>query len=103
MMAAQECWGGHSLKHVGEIWDVPAGMLVNLTEDMAIELSAGKTDRDLLVEMVTVLNRMTEDMHDASKNLEPRIRALENFRWWIMGAAAACSFLGALAERLILK
>jgi hypothetical protein len=88
-------------QRVADVWQIPPAMLVNLTETMAIELSAGKTDRDILVEIVTVLNRMTDDLHDTVRNMEPRIRALENFRWWIIGAAAACSFLGGIVAKLL--
>jgi hypothetical protein len=99
MELALQTWPGNK-KHIGEVWNVPPALLVGLTDDMAIELSAGKTDRDLLVEIVTVLNRMTLDLHESSTNMEPRIRALENFRWWILGASAALSFAGGLLGHL---
>jgi hypothetical protein len=68
---------------------------------MAIELHAGKTDRDILVEIVTTLNRLTEDLEDARENLEPRIRSLENFRWWILGACASLSFMGGMIGHVL--
>lgn len=67
-----------------------------------IELS-GKSDRDLLVEIVTTLNRFAEDLRDTNKNLEPRIRALENFRWWILGASAALSLAGNLLGKVLFR
>ena len=68
---------------------------------MAIELAQGKTDRDLLVEIVTTLNRFERDFDSAQKDLEPRVRALEQFRWWILGACAGLSFAGGLLGHVI--
>lgn len=66
-----------------------------------IELSQGKTERDLLVEIVTVLNRLCDDVEKTATSLEPRVRALENFKWWVMGASAALSFCGGLLGHVI--
>lgn len=69
---------------------------------MAIELAQGKTDRDLLVEIVTVLNRLVSDLEAAKESLEPRVRALEGFRWWLLGAVAVLSFLGGIFGHVVL-
>jgi len=74
--------------------------MVHSTE-VAIELAQGKTDRDLLVEIVTTLNRVEKDIETSRDDFEPRLRALENFRWWILGACASLSFLGGLVGHVL--
>jgi hypothetical protein len=69
--------------------------------EMPIELYPGKSDRDILVEIVTTLNRLTSDLADARESLEPRIRALEGFRWWILGACAGLSFMGGMIGHVL--
>ena len=66
-----------------------------------IEISAGKTERDLLVELVTVVNRLCQDVEDTGRELEPRIRNLEQYKWWMMGACAGLSFAGGFLGHVI--
>jgi hypothetical protein len=68
----------------------------------AIEIAQGKSDRDLLVEIVVTLNRLVDDREQDYKSLEPRVRALENFRWWILGVAGTLSFLGGIVGHIFL-
>jgi hypothetical protein len=76
--------------------------MVYSDEMPAVELTPGKTERDLLVEIVVTLNRLVEDTEKNRDQLEPRVRALENFRWWILGAAATMSMLGGIVGHILL-
>ena len=63
-----------------------------------------RSDHDLLIELRVLMNRMIADVDDmrtdtvaAGKDIEHRVRSLEGFRWWILGASSAVSFIsGAL-------
>ena len=47
----------------------------------------------------TLSTRETEAKED-SERMDERVRALENFRWWILGASAGCGALfGLLGSR----
>jgi hypothetical protein len=71
------------------------------------------TDRELLLIVKRDMKYIREDIDGMTKKLdqtapirmfedhEQRIRILENFRWWILGAAAAAAFGGGFVARLI--
>ena len=74
--------------------------MADLTQDFP------QTDHDLLIKISVQLERLMKDVEGVrttvSENQEARLRALENFRWWILGASSALSFLGgALAHFLL--
>lgn len=64
------------------------------------------SDHDLLIEIKIKLERLLSDVEGVRKNVnenqESRIRALENFRWWILGASSAISFLGGAIAHFVL-
>lgn len=61
-------------------------------------------DHDVLIEIRTQMTRLLQDMKELNATVtnsqEARLRVLENFRWWIMGAAAMC---GALSGIIVTK
>ena len=68
------------------------------------------TDRELLIQVRTHLKYIREDLDTLTNNAAPatvsqdhekRIRVLEQFRWLILGGAAAAAFLGGLIGRLL--
>ena len=69
------------------------GKLLNYA---AMAADYDKSDHDLLIEIRVKLELLL------GANQESRIRALENFRWWILGASSALSFLGGMAAHLLL-
>lgn len=67
-----------------------------------------QSDHDMLVELRTLMQRLLMDvkeMHtrfiDDAVDMNRRVSRLENFRWWIMGAAGMLGFLGSLLTRLL--
>ncbi len=67
------------------------------------------TERDLLIQLRTDFKAFAEQVRQNQVSLqaqhndhEARLRVLENFRWWIIGASAAAGFSGTLLARLIL-
>ena len=62
-------------------------------------------DHDLLIEIKVKLERLLRDVEGVrttvSENQEGRIRALENFRWWILGAGATLGFIGGLIAHAV--
>lgn len=61
-------------------------------------------DHDVLIEIRTQMTRLLQDMEKLNATVtnsqEARLRVLENFRWWIMGASAAS---GGLAGIIVTK
>ena len=66
-----------------------------------------KGDHDILIEIRVKLERLLGDVEGikttVTTNQESRLRALENFRWWIMGASMAISFLGGLVAHVVMR
>jgi hypothetical protein len=67
-----------------------------------------RTDREYLVGIRRDVRYMREEMEkeykatsDALRDHETRIRLLENFRWWLIGAVVASGGLGALISRVV--
>ncbi len=65
-------------------------------------------DHDILIEVKVKMDRMISDIEglriqqdNSASNLEVRVRALENFRWWILGISASLSFLGAIVGHFL--
>lgn len=54
-----------------------------------------------LVEIKTSMREGAQESRSDHKELEGRVRALENFRWWIVGAAAASGFAGQFVIKLL--
>lgn len=56
---------------------------------------------------IEVLSTRLQELNDKVKELvkdhEGRIRTLESFRWWILGACSIASFLGNMFASLIFK
>lgn len=48
------------------------------------------------------LDKAAFDKEDAT-DLEKRVRTLENFRWWIVGASSAAGLVGNIIGHLIFK
>jgi hypothetical protein len=79
--------------------------------------SFARTDREILVEVRRDLRYVKEkvdklDEHKADRlavptktvdDHEKRIRVLENFRWWILGAVFSAAGLASAATRLIFR
>jgi hypothetical protein len=66
------------------------------------------TERDLLIQLRTEFKAFAETVRINQVSLqtqhndhEKRLRTLENFRWWIVGGAAASGFFGTVLARLI--
>ncbi len=69
------------------------------------------TERDILIQVREALRYIKVELAahqkeldgkstiEASKDHENRLRILENFRWWILGAIAASSILGGLVAK----
>ena len=70
------------------------GKLLDYAAAMAADYD--KSDHDLLIEIRVKLELLL------GANQESRIRALENFRWWILGASSALSFLGGMAAHFLM-
>ena len=72
--------------------------------EMAADLFPS-TDHDLLIKISVQLERLMGDVKEVSEtvsqNQESRLRALENFRWWILGACSALSFLGGAVAHFV--
>jgi hypothetical protein len=76
-----------------------------------------RTDRELLVTLRAEMKFMRETVREIDIHLkedlkntkddivdhEKRIRVLENFRWWIIGASAGAGFIGNLVGKLVFK
>ena len=62
-------------------------------------------DHDILVAMSVKLTRLLVDVEGikttVTTNQETRLRALENFRYWILGVSATVSFLGGLVTHIL--
>lgn len=65
-------------------------------------------DHDILIEVKVKMDRMISDIEGlrvqqstVTSSIESRVRALENFRWWILGISASLSFLGALVGHVL--
>jgi hypothetical protein len=65
-----------------------------------------QSDHDLLIRLdeniKTILRQMSNDDTRADK-LELRLANLENFRWFILGGAAALGFISGLIARYFFK
>lgn len=68
------------------------------------------TERDLLIQVKTELSNLSKTFQENNSNKqeelkdhEARIRILENFRWWIIGASAGAGFLGNMLGKIIFK
>ena len=65
-----------------------------------------QSDHDILIAMSVKLTRLLQDVEGIKEtvttNQESRLRALENFRWWVLGASSVLSFAGGLAAHVIL-
>lgn len=66
------------------------------------------TERDLLIKLREDIKALTEETRRNStaiiidiKDHEARLRVLENFRWYIIGAAGASGFIGAMVGRAV--
>jgi hypothetical protein len=72
-----------------------------------IHATEHKGDHDILIEIRVKLERLLGDVEGikttVTTNQESRLRALENFRWWIMGASMAISFLGGLVAHVVTR
>lgn len=85
---------------MGERWQLE----VNEGSDYGL----ARNDRELLIGMKADLKYIRKkveenerDMEAVIKDHEDRIRLLEHFRWWIVGAVAASAGLAALIERIL--
>lgn len=72
------------------------------------EHGLARTDREILIGMkadVRYIRQQVErnelDMRAVIKDHEARIRLLEQYRWWIIGAVAASAGIATFIERLI--
>ena len=65
-----------------------------------------QSDHDILIAMSVKLTRLLQDVEGIKEtvttNQESRLRALENFRWWVLGASSVLSFAGGLAAHVLL-
>lgn len=66
------------------------------------------TERDLLIQLRSDVKNLSDETRRATSGIaqdirdhEGRLRVLENFRWYIIGAAGASGFVGALVARAI--
>ena len=71
-------------------------------------LAVLQSDHDMLVELRTLMNRLLSDVKDMGErvnadatDIDGRVRALENFKWWVMGASVAIGFLGSLVGKAV--
>ena len=86
---------------------------VRETMDESGEHHFHRTDRELLVVLQRDMKYVRQDVETMTKKLdqaapirmfddhERRLRVLESFRWWILGAAAAASFGGGMLARVL--
>jgi hypothetical protein len=74
--------------------------------------SAGlnRTDRELILGLRQDVRYIRQELDELSKaptgalkDHEKRLRILENFRWWILGAVAGSAFLSSLMTRLLMR
>lgn len=68
------------------------------------------TERDLLMLLMGDVRHLTRDVKDWRtgidqdlRGLHGRVRTLENFRWWLLGAAGLAGFLGSAFGGHVLK
>ena len=63
------------------------------------------SDHDILIALSVKLTRLLADVKEikqtVTENQESRLRALENFRWWVLGVSATVSFLGGMVSKFI--
>jgi len=66
------------------------------------------TERDLLIQLRSDVKNLTEESRRVAativadlKDHEARLRVLENFRWYIIGAAGVSGFFGSWIARAI--
>lgn len=66
------------------------------------------SERDLLIKVMGELKALRDETRAVAnavnveiKDHEARLRVLENFRWYIIGAAGTSGFVGALLGRAI--
>lgn len=55
----------------------------------------------ILEQLVTSLNEMKMTHNKISENVETRVRALENFRWFLLGMSSLVSVIMTLAMKLL--
>ena len=66
-------------------------------------------DHDILIELKVKADRLISDVEGLRvqsqtqvSGIESRVRALENFRWWILGATAILSVMGGAIGQLLI-
>lgn len=66
------------------------------------------TERDLLIRLTEQVKALTDETRRSTAGIsqdirdhEARLRILENFRWYLVGASAGAGFLGAIIARAI--
>lgn len=61
------------------------------------------TERDLLIRLSEQVKNLTDETRRSSAGIaadvrdhEARLRIIENFRWWVLGAAGCAAFVSGL-------
>lgn len=88
---------------------------MNGHQDQQTQSGFTQHDHDLLIELRTQQVGLRDDLRELKISLaetarlrreddgemDGRVRALENFRWWVLGAAAAAGTLGGIISRIL--